>query len=142
MGQTSMASTHLTTMNASIHHCMTTLWVSTSDKYFSSREDIPRNTTLGPSRVQRSPESPEVHQSVPERPWVQPARRGPTFPEDEGRIPYINEHDQAAITAWFEQNLPLLLREWDQPVPVPDEPEEPSPVPLYWVPMAKKLPQS
>ncbi len=59
------------------------------------------------------------------------------LPRGRGGIPYINEHDQATIAIWFEQNLPPLLHEWDQPI----QPEPGDDVPPYWVPMAKELPQ-
>ncbi len=118
------------------HHHTTTIHVASSNEYISSWEDVPRNVTPGPSRVWRPSEPSEDQQSVPDRPWLQPARRGPAFPEGESGIPYISEHDQATITAWFEQNLPPLLCEWDQPISAPanDElpstPGEPNPIPL------------
>ncbi len=141
-----MASAHPTTTHTSTHRCATTIRIDSSDEYFSSQEESPRNVTLGPSRIWRSLESPEVQQPVPERPQIRPARRGVAFPKDDSKIPYINEHDQAAIAAWFEHNLPPLLHEWDQPVqPEPMPPSnqrDEGAVPPYWICMAEELPQS
>lgn len=124
---------------------MTTIQVSSSDKYLLSREDILRNTTPGPSGIQRSSESPEIQQPVLIQPlW--PLNRGPAFPKLEACIPYISDDDQAAITTWFQQNIPAILQEWDQPVrptfELPDLPREPDPIPPYWIRMAEELPRS
>ncbi len=116
MGRSSVASTY----QATAHRRTITIWDSSSDKYLSSQEDVPRNATPGPNRVRRPTEPFENQQPIPNRPWIRPTRRGAAFPKGESSIPYIHEHNQVAISAWFKQNLPPLLCKWDQQVQVPN----------------------
>ncbi len=103
-----MASYHLSSTHTGTHQRMTTIWVPSSDEYLSSREDILRNATPGPSRIQRSPEPPEIQQPVPVR-VIRSPNRGPAFLELKRGNPNLSPEDNATIAAWFEQTIPAIL---------------------------------
>ncbi len=138
-------------MHSSMHRHTTTIRVATSDEYFSSRGDILRSPTPGPSRVWRSPEPTiQIQQPVPIR-AVWPPNRGPAFPKLERGNPHLNEENSATIEAWFKQNIPALLQEWPQPVCNNDWADEDrldpattrvNQLPPYWIRMGKELPCS
>ncbi len=62
--------------------------------------------------IWRSPKPTEEQQPIPGLSRIRPPRRGPTFPEGESGIPYIDPDTDAAISLWFQQNLDFFVAEY------------------------------
>ncbi|PBL01879.1 hypothetical protein ARMGADRAFT_1071374 [Armillaria gallica] len=136
--------TGTTMMNDSRTHWHVATWATTNEgPSISSRENIPRNATPGPSNVCRtlSPESTVMDRDVqaePADPWSG-MENAQIWPDPE-----------YPTGTWNPGDIPELYRHWDQPMDptiydipgIPDAPQEPDPTPPYFVAGATWIPRA
>ncbi len=112
------------TTTCSIHRRTITIRSTSSDEYFSSREDLTWNATLGPSQRRRSP-TPDIIDPGTSEWHIWAAEAADAWGEATNASPN-NDPDYPSGT-WNEGDREAALAqiEWDQPVPILDEFEIP-----------------
>ncbi len=139
---TDLGSITTTTLSTRISHkCMTTIWRSPSDKYFSSWEDLPpRNTTPGPSNVHQTPTLEPNLTTEARHIWFEEID---PWASTENAVPDPDPEYPTGV--WNADNFPGRYTDRDQPVAIldlPDEPELHDPSPPYFLCQALDLSRS
>ncbi|PBK84815.1 hypothetical protein ARMGADRAFT_1087965 [Armillaria gallica] len=135
--------TGTTMMTDPCTHWHMTTWVTANDaSSFLSRENIPRNTTQGPSNVCRtlSPKSTTMDRDL----WAEP-----NDPWSSTKNARIWPDPKYPAGTWDPDDIPELYRHWDQPMvsiynipSIPDAPQEPDPVLPYFTPDMERIPRA